>query len=136
MAGFEDLSRSGKIRYGGLPNLPTWRVPGAAVRLKACGRLAGIQTEYCLAKRSGERELLPMAEAHGHGVVLYSPLAGGLLTGKYRRGEPGRLATRSTEADGTAVLDAVLAVAEKPGRVRFGLPWRGCVGGRHGPGRR
>ncbi|WP_284739973.1 aldo/keto reductase [Amycolatopsis sp. RTGN1] len=127
LAGFEDLIRSGKIRYGGLSNFPAWRVAGAAVRSELGGRasLVGIQTEYSLAERSAERELLPMAEAHGLGVVLYSPLAGGLLTGKYRRGEQGRLSAAATEAEGSAVLDAVLAVAEKAGTtpVQVALAW-------------
>lgn len=119
LAGLEDLIRAGKIRYGGLSNFPAWRVAGAAARADLSGLtpLAGIQTEYSLAERSAERELLPMAEAYGLGVILYSPLAGGLLTGKYRRGEQGRLTTR--EASGevtaarTAVLDAVLAIADE-----------------------
>jgi aryl-alcohol dehydrogenase-like predicted oxidoreductase len=127
LAGFEDLVRSGKIRYGGLSNFPAWRVAGAAVRSELSGRtsLVGIQTEYSLAERSGERELIPMAEAHGLGVVLYSPLAGGLLTGKYRQGEQGRLSGRVAEDEGSAVLDAVLAVAKEAGTgpVQVALAW-------------
>jgi len=129
LAGFEDLIRAGKIRYGGLSNFPAWRVAGAAVRSELSGRtpLAGVQTEYSLAARSAERELVPMAEAHGLGVVLYSPLAGGLLTGKYRRGEQGRLSARAGEGTDhrTAVLDAVLAVAEEAGTgpVQVALAW-------------
>ncbi|WP_327654010.1 aldo/keto reductase [Streptomyces sp. NBC_00483] len=135
LAAFEDLIRAGKIRYGGLSNFPAWRVAGAAVGSELSGRmpLVGVQTEYSLAERSAERELLPMAEAHGLGVVLYSPLAGGLLTGKYRQGEQGRLSARAA-ADGTvgeggdqrtAVLDAVLAVAEElgTGPVQVALAW-------------
>jgi aryl-alcohol dehydrogenase-like predicted oxidoreductase len=135
LAGFDDLVRAGKIRYGGLSNFPAWRVAGAAVRSELTGRmpLVGIQTEYSLAERSAEREILPMAEAHGLGVVLYSPLAGGLLTGKYRRGEQGRLSAR-VAADGTvdeggrqrtAVLDAVLTVADEVGTgpVQVALAW-------------
>jgi aryl-alcohol dehydrogenase-like predicted oxidoreductase len=135
LAGFEDLISAGKIRYGGLSNFPAWRVAGAAVRTELSGRvpLIGLQTEYSLAERSAERELLPMAEAHGLGVVLYSPLAGGLLTGKYRRGEQGRLSARATSGGGpdeggarrTAVLDAVLAVAGEigTGPVQVALAW-------------
>ncbi|MEB8338209.1 aldo/keto reductase [Streptomyces endophyticus] len=135
MAAFEDLIRAGKIRYGGLSNFPAWRVAGAAVRSELSGRmpLVGIQSEYSLAERSAERELLPMAEAHGLGVVLYSPLAGGLLTGKYRHGEEGRLSARAaaggTPGEGseqrTVVLDAVLAVAEElgTGPVQVALAW-------------
>ncbi|MCS7476796.1 aldo/keto reductase [Umezawaea endophytica] len=131
LAGFDDLIRAGKIRYGGLSNFPAWRVAGAAVRSELHGHapLVGIQTEYSLAERSAERELIPMAQAHGLGVVLYSPLAGGLLTGKYRRGEQGRLSARGAEAGGTgrraAVLDAVLAVAAETGTgpVQVALAW-------------
>ena len=70
-----------------------------------------------------------MAQAHGLGVVLYSPLAGGLLTGKYRTGEQGRLSARGpdVEADAqkTAVVDAVLAVADEIGSspVQVALAW-------------
>ncbi|SFJ43456.1 aldo/keto reductase [Amycolatopsis sacchari] len=130
LAGFEELVRAGKIRYGGLSNFPAWRTAGAAVRAEPAdpALLAGIQTEYSLAERSAERELLPMAEAHGLGVVLYSPLAGGLLTGKYRRGEQGRLTSRGTATETgqrAAVLDAVLTVAEKSGAgpLQVALAW-------------
>lgn len=130
----EDLVRAGKIRYYGLSNFPAWRVAGAAVRseLTGGGHLLGIQTEFSLAERSAERELLPMAQAHGLGVMLYSPLAGGLLTGKYRNGEQGRLGAAgesTTPGEGTkqrtAVLDAVITVAEQigTGPVQVALSW-------------
>jgi aryl-alcohol dehydrogenase-like predicted oxidoreductase len=131
LAGFDDLIRSGKVRHGGLSNFPAWRVAGAAVRadLRGLTPLAGLETEYSLAERSAERELLPMAEAHGLGVLLYSPLAGGLLTGKYRHGGNGRLSARGDAVEGTAqrtaVVDAVLAVADETGRsaVQVSLAW-------------
>jgi len=131
LAGFDDLIRSGKVRHGGLSNFPAWRVAGAAVRadLRGLAPLAGIQTEYSLAERTAERELLPMAEAHGLGVVLYSPLAGGLLTGKYRQGGHGRLSARGDAVEGspqrTAVVDAVLAIADETGStaVQVALAW-------------
>ena len=131
LAGFDDLVRAGKILHGGLSNFPAWRVAGAATRadLRGLAPLVGIQTEYSLAERTAERELLPMAQAHGLGVVLYSPLAGGLLTGKYRTGEQGRLSARGpdVEADAqkTAVVDAVLAVADEIGSspVQVALAW-------------
>jgi aryl-alcohol dehydrogenase-like predicted oxidoreductase len=131
LAGFDDLIRSGKVLHGGLSNFPAWRVAGAAVRadLRGLAPLAGIETEYSLAERSAERELLPMAQAHGLGVVLYSPLAGGLLTGKYRQGEKGRLSARGDAVEGTAqrtaVIDAVLAVADEVGSsaVQVSLAW-------------
>ncbi|HTW13903.1 MAG TPA: aldo/keto reductase [Nocardioides sp.] len=131
LAGFDDLIRAGKILHGGLSNFPAWRVASAATRadLRGLAPVVGIQTEYSLVERSAERELLPMAQAHGLGVLLYSPLAGGLLTGKYRHGEQGRLSARRTDVEGdarrTAVLDAVLAVAEDLGTspVQVSLAW-------------
>ncbi len=131
LAGFDDLIRSGKVLHGGLSNFPAWRVAGATVRadLRGLAPLAGIETEYSLAERSAERELLPMAEAHGLGRVLYSPLAGGLLTGKYRQGETGRLNARGNDieatAQRTAVVDAVLAIAGEIGSsaVLVSLAW-------------
>jgi aryl-alcohol dehydrogenase-like predicted oxidoreductase len=131
LAGFDDLIRSGKILHGGLSNFPAWRVAGAAARadLRGLAPLAGIETEYSLAERSAERELLPMAQAHGLGVVLYSPLAGGLLTGKYRQGGKGRLSARGDAVEGspqrTAVIDAVLGIADETGTsaVQVSLAW-------------
>ena len=131
LAGFDDLIRSGKVLHGGLSNFPAWRVSGAAVRadLRGLAPLAGIETEYSLAERSAERELLPMAQAYGLGVVLYSPLAGGLLTGKYRQGEAGRLSARGNDVEATAqrtaVVDAVLAIADELGSsaVQVSLAW-------------
>jgi aryl-alcohol dehydrogenase-like predicted oxidoreductase len=131
LAGFDDLIRSGKVLHGGLSNFPAWRVAGAAVRadLRGLAPVAGIETEYSLAERSAERELLPMAQAHGLGVVLYSPLAGGLLTGKYRQGEKGRLSARGDAVEGTAqrtaVVDAVLAIADEVGSsaAQVSLAW-------------
>lgn len=131
LAGFDDLIRAGKILHGGLSNFPAWRVAGAAVRadLRGLTPLVGIQTEYSLAERSAERELLPMAQAHGLGTLLYSPLAGGLLTGKYRQGEQGRLSTRGDAVEGTtqrtAIIDAVLEIADETGTsaVHVSLAW-------------
>jgi aryl-alcohol dehydrogenase-like predicted oxidoreductase len=131
LTGFDDLIRAGKILHGGLSNFPAWRVAGAVVQadLQGLAPLVGIETEYSLAERSADRELLPMAQAHGLGVVLYSPLAGGLLTGKYRQGEQGRLSARGDAVEGTAqrtdVVDAVLAIADEIGRsaVEVSLAW-------------
>jgi len=131
LAGLDDLRRSGKILHGGLSNFPAWRVAAAAVRadLRGMAPLVGIETEYSLAERSAERELLPMAQAHGLGVVLYSPLAGGLLTGKYRQGDTGRLSARGEAVEGTAqrtaVVDAVVAIADEIGSsaVQVSLAW-------------
>jgi aryl-alcohol dehydrogenase-like predicted oxidoreductase len=116
MRAFDDLVRSGKVLYVGLSNFPAWRVATGATIAAARGwaPLVAIQTEYSLAERAAERDLLPMAEAFGLGVLGYSPLGGGMLTGKYRRGETGRAQSSISqflhhEEDGNkaAILDAV-----------------------------
>ncbi|MFY1675592.1 aldo/keto reductase [Streptomyces sp. WMMC905] len=130
VATLDDLVRAGKVRYAGLSNFPAWRTARAVTLGEAAGRVpvVGIQTEYSLIERTADRELLPMAEALGLGAVLWGPLGGGLLTGKYRHGTEGRLTDWQgrvirTESDRhrTAVLDEVLSVAREvgapPGRV-------------------
>jgi aryl-alcohol dehydrogenase-like predicted oxidoreductase len=131
LTGLDHLIQSGKILHGGLSNFPAWRVAGGLVQANLRGLTSpiGIETEYSLAERSADRELLPMAEAHDLGVLLYSPLAGGLLTGKYRRGETGRLSADSHAVEETAhqtsVVDAVLAIALETGTtaVQVSLAW-------------
>jgi len=93
----DDLVRHGKVRYVGVSNWPAWHT---ARGLGVCER-AGlapihvIQPMYSLIKRTAEIEILPHARAEGLGVVTYSPLGGGVLTGKYlgrRRPRQARLA--------------------------------------------
>jgi aryl-alcohol dehydrogenase-like predicted oxidoreductase len=120
---FDDLVRAGKVLHVGLSNFPAWRVSRAATiaELRGWSPVVGIQIEYSLVERTADRELLPMAESLGLGAALWSPLGGGLLTGKYRRGTEGRLAdwnrlvhTETTEQK-TAIVDAVLAIADETG---------------------
>lgn len=86
LRGIDDLVGSGKILHAALSNFPAWRVSRAAALadLKSWAPVAGIQVEYSLVERTADRELLPMAESLGLGAALWSPLGGGLLTGKYR----------------------------------------------------
>jgi aryl-alcohol dehydrogenase-like predicted oxidoreductase len=117
--GLDDLVRCGKILYAGLSNFPAWRVATAVTlaELRGWAPIVGIQIEYSLVERTPERDLLPMARAFDLGVVGWSPLGGGLLTGKYRRGETGRKeglgAVVHSESDDrkTRIVDAVLEVA-------------------------
>jgi aryl-alcohol dehydrogenase-like predicted oxidoreductase len=85
--GLEDLVKAGKILYTGLANFPAWKAAAIAGAIP----LAALQLEYNLLQRTADRELIPMAAHFGLGTMLYSPLAGGLLTGKYRKGAAGRL---------------------------------------------
>ncbi|MFD0441327.1 aldo/keto reductase [Streptomyces chartreusis] len=123
LRGLDDLVRSGKILHAALSNFPAWRVSRAATLadLKNWAPVTGIQIEYSLVERSADRELLPMAESLGLGAALWSPLGGGLLTGKYRGSAEGRLSdlktlvhTESTDQK-TAIVDRVLAIAEETG---------------------
>ena len=83
---------AGKIVYAGLSNFPAWRVASAVTiaELRGWAPIVGQTIEYSLVERTPDRELLPMARALGLATVAWSPLGGGLLTGKYRRGEVGR----------------------------------------------
>lgn len=91
--GLEDLVTSGKVLFTGLTNFPAWK---AAIIASAIP-LAALQIEYNLLQRTAERELLPMASHFGLGTMLYSPLAGGLLTAKYRKGSVGRMTLSAPE---------------------------------------
>ncbi|MFO8099138.1 MAG: aldo/keto reductase [Salinibacter sp.] len=81
----DDLVRQGKVLYLGASNFAAWQVMKALGRQRAEGwsPFHVIQPMYNLAKRQAEVELLPMAQHEGLGVLSYSPLGGGLLTGKY-----------------------------------------------------
>jgi aryl-alcohol dehydrogenase-like predicted oxidoreductase len=122
LRGMDDLVRAGKIHHGALSNFPAWRVALASKEadLRGWSPIVGIQTEYSLAERGAEVEILPMAEALGIAVNLWSPLAGGLLTGKYRTGsegrktDPSRFVSEAT-AQSTATIDAVLEIAAETG---------------------
>jgi aryl-alcohol dehydrogenase-like predicted oxidoreductase len=91
--GLDDLARAGKILYAGLSNFPAWMTSRAATLAELRGLIpvSGVQLEYSLVERSADRENLPMAEAMGLGAALWSPLGGGVLSGKYRTGTAGRL---------------------------------------------
>ncbi len=86
----DDLLRSGKVRYLGCSDYASWQLAHANLlaEVKGWTAFSVIQSEYSLLRRGVEREVLPYCRAHGCGFVPYFPLAGGFLTGKYRRGEP------------------------------------------------
>lgn len=116
---FDDLIRAGKVQYAGLSNFPAWKIARAETlaELRGWSRIAGIQVEYSLAERTAERELLPMADALGLAATIWSPLGGGMLTGKYRTSLEGRLQGFAgrlvhTEQDPT-LLDEVFSVAQE-----------------------
>lgn len=123
---FDDLVRAGKILYIGVSDTPAWQI----ARLQTMAELRGwtqftaLQAEYSLLQRTTERDLIPAAQALGIGVMPWSPLASGMLSGKYATG-----ATAPDDPSGgrgamitamgrvrpatVAVADAVKAVADK-----------------------
>ncbi|MBD0272551.1 MAG: aldo/keto reductase [Acetobacteraceae bacterium] len=100
-----DLVRAGKIRHYGLSNVPAWYAATVAALARAHGLPApvALQFEYSLAERGIEYEHLAAAREFGLGMVPWSPLAGGFLTGKYRREKTGEAGRRGPEPpSGTA----------------------------------
>lgn len=87
---FDDLVRAGKVRAIGLSNHPAWKVVEALwiADRRSFSPVACVQTLYNLLDRSAERELGPACTQFGLSLVPYSPLAGGVLTGKYAAGQP------------------------------------------------
>jgi aryl-alcohol dehydrogenase-like predicted oxidoreductase len=96
LRGLDDLVRDGKILYPAASNYAAWQVATAlgVSEREGWARFECIQPMYNLVKRQAEVEILPMAKANNVGVIPYSPLGGGLLTGKYgvsKRPDSGRL---------------------------------------------
>ena len=87
MRSLDDLIRSGKILYIGISDVPAWVVSNAnaIADLRSWSSFIGLQIMYNLIERSAERELLPMASALDIGVTVWSPLGGGVLSGKYNK---------------------------------------------------
>jgi aryl-alcohol dehydrogenase-like predicted oxidoreductase len=137
--GFEDLARAGKILYAGLSNFPAWRLSRAVTvaELTRAVPIAAAQFEHSLVHREPEADLFPASHALGLGIVTWSPLGGGMLTGKYRKGETGRaegfggrVFQPENSAQRTQVLDSVIAIAGElgvsPGQVA--IAWAGTHG--------
>jgi aryl-alcohol dehydrogenase-like predicted oxidoreductase len=85
----DDMVRSGKVRYIGTSNYAAWQLAKALWVSDRRGfvRFETVQPAYSLAERGVERELVPLCRDQGIGLIAYFPLAGGILTGKYRKGQ-------------------------------------------------
>jgi aryl-alcohol dehydrogenase-like predicted oxidoreductase len=106
----DDLVRSGKVRYIGTSNFSAWMVVEGlwqSDRLHL-NRFVSEQPPYSMANRAAERELFPMAQAHDIAILPWSPLWGGLLTGKYRRDQPLPVDSRLTFSPLTGFWDSNL----------------------------
>jgi aryl-alcohol dehydrogenase-like predicted oxidoreductase len=96
MRGLDDLVRQGKVLYVGISDAPAWWIAQAntLAHLRGWSPFIGLQIEYSLIERTMERELIPMAKVLNLGLTAWSPLASGMLTGKYHghgSSEPGRM---------------------------------------------
>lgn len=141
MRALDDLVRAGKILYPGICNTPAWRIAQmqTLADLRGGSPFVALQIEYSLVERTVEHELMPMAQAMGLGVLPWSPLGGGILTGKYSRADltDENDANISPERKGVIasighlneraldIADAVGAVADEIGATRsqVALAW-------------
>ena len=141
LGALSDLVRAGKVRYIGVSNFTAWQIVKSVSLSDALGleRFVCLQPQYSLVERNVEYEILPACLEEGLGVIPWSPLGGGFLSGKYRRGEQppedSRIAgaeepmeeywdRRATERN-WAVLDAVGEISEATGRTyaQISLNW-------------
>jgi aryl-alcohol dehydrogenase-like predicted oxidoreductase len=108
----DDQVRAGKVLYVGVSDTPAWIVAQmqTIARLRGWSPFVGLQIPYSLVQRDVERELLPMARALGLGVTAWSPLGGGVLSGKYN--QPGATGPRRLSGVDAAKLDIARAVAK------------------------
>ena len=125
---FDDLVRQGKIRYTACSNYEAWRLMEALwlSDSKGLARFEAYQPQYSLVVRDIEEELVPACALKGLGMVVWSPLAGGYLSGKYRPGDRSVAGTRSAEnwafstrffhPNHETILAELLAVASELGR--------------------
>jgi len=121
LAGLDDVVRAGKVLYLGISDTPAWVVARANTfaEWRGLSRFAALQVPYNLLQREAERDLLPMAEAFGMTVAAWSPLSGGVLSGKFTgTGEapgPTRLDPASVSEPDRAVAREVVQVAQDIG---------------------
>ncbi|MFG2496501.1 aldo/keto reductase [Streptomyces caniferus] len=115
LRGMDDLVRQGKVLYVAISNAPAWQTSRmqAIADLRGWSPLVALQIEYSLIQRAGERDLIPMAREMGLGVVPYSPMGGGVLTGKYRREDLTGTDTGSEESSRKSLNHALGWVTER-----------------------
>jgi aryl-alcohol dehydrogenase-like predicted oxidoreductase len=119
LRGLDDLVRQGKITYIAISDTPAWMVSKGQTMAELMGwsQFVALQVEYSLIQRTPERELIPMAKHFGLTVTPWAPLAGGALTGKYLRNDPGRIKEGSVRLSdrAVAITKEVMAIAEEIG---------------------
>jgi aryl-alcohol dehydrogenase-like predicted oxidoreductase len=134
LRGLDDLVRQGKVNYAAISDTPAWVVAkgNTLAELMGWSQFIALQVEYSLIARTPERELIPMAKHFGMTVTPWAPLGGGALTGKYLRGEQGRIKPESVRLNerSTNITKTVMAIAGElgvsPGNVA--LKWTTAQG--------
>src|SRR5690348_13084737 len=114
MRALDDAVSAGKVLYVGVSDTPAWLVSRAntLAEWRGWSPFAGLQVPYSLINRDAERELLPMADAYGLTVTAWSPLGGGVLSGKYSAGQPDTAARLSRDAISERDLGVARVVQE------------------------
>jgi aryl-alcohol dehydrogenase-like predicted oxidoreductase len=117
LRGLDDLVSAGKVHYVAVSDTPAWQISRANMLadLRGWAPFIGIQVEYNLIERTPERELLPMARELDLGITAWSPLASGVLSGKYLDGNSGRMAALPMSERQRTIAQAVVAVAQQAG---------------------
>lgn len=119
LRGLDDLIRQGKVNYAAISDTPAWQVAkgNTMAELMGWSQLIALQVEYSLIQRTPERELIPMAKHFGMTVTPWAPLGGGVLSGKYLRGEQGRIKPESKRLDdrSVAITKVVVEIANELG---------------------
>jgi aryl-alcohol dehydrogenase-like predicted oxidoreductase len=135
---FEDLVRQGKVLYVGVSE---WRAEEIAAAVRIAGemgfdRIVSNQPQYNIIWRVIESEVIPLCEKEGIGQIVFSPIAQGILTGKYRPGEPLPAESRATDPSGSKFISAsqddlltrvaALQPIAEAGHPWPSWPWPGC----------
>lgn len=119
MRGLDDLVRQGKVNYIAISDTPAWIVAkgNTYAELMGWSQFVALQVEYSLLQRSPERDLIPMASHFEMSLLPWAPLAGGALTGKYLKGNPGRIKPESKRLNENSVriTKEVIDIADKYG---------------------
>ncbi len=119
LRGLDDLVRQGKVNYIAISDTPAWMVSKGQTLAELMGwsQFVALQVEYSLIQRTPERDLIPMANHFDMTITPWAPLAGGALTGKYLRNDPGRIKEGSNRLNerSVAITKEVVAIAEEIG---------------------
>jgi aryl-alcohol dehydrogenase-like predicted oxidoreductase len=119
LRGLDDLIRQGKVTYAAISDTPAWMVAkgNTLAELMGWSQFIALQVEYSLLQRTPERELIPMAKHFGMTVTPWAPLGGGVLTGKYLKGDTGRIKPESNRRGENAerITKTVIAIADELG---------------------